>query len=78
MGVSAGRGRSLLRIQWAARGHARGAHHIENAGREAEQQKHDHSPGRNPEPAIQQPTKRRANHDGGDEFGREPKAPRDR
>src|SRR5262249_8004692 len=78
MVVSDGPERSLLAIQWTGRGHARSAHHIENAGCKAEQQKHDHSPGRNSEPAIHNPTERRADQDAGDEFGREPKAPRDR
>src|SRR5260370_6850429 len=78
MAISDGGWSSLLRIEWAAGGAARSAHHIENAGREAEQQKHNHSPGRNSEPAIQHPTERRANHDAGDEFGREPKAARHR
>ena len=58
--------------------HARRAHHVEHAGGEAEQQKHDHPPRRESEPAIEQPADDRADQDAGDQFGREPEAAGDR
>src|SRR5262245_32796982 len=69
---------SLLRVQRTAGNHARSPHHVENAGREAEEEKHDHSPGRDSEYPIEHPTERRTDHNAGDEFGREPKTSRDR
>jgi hypothetical protein len=64
---------SSFRIQWAIRNDPRSPHHVENAGGEAEEQKHDHSPGRDSQQTVEHPTERRANHNSGDEFGRKPK-----
>src|SRR5437773_415542 len=69
---------SSFRIQWAARNHSRSPHHIENAGREAEKQKHDHPPGCDSQQAIEHPTEGRTDQNGGDEFGREAKTSGDR
>ena len=41
-------------------GNTGGAHHVEDAGGEAEQEKHDHPPRRNAEPAIERPADERA------------------
>src|SRR5712691_615021 len=58
-GASLGeRPNSLLRtgrVQCVARYDPCRAHHVENPGSEAEEQKHYHSPRRNSEPAIKQP-----------------------
>jgi hypothetical protein len=69
---------SSFRIQWAARNHSRSPHHVENASREAEKQKHDHSPGCDSQQAIEHPTEGRTDQNGGDEFGREAKTSGDR
>src|SRR5262249_57952611 len=57
--------------------HRRG-HHVENSGCEAEEQKHDHPPRRDSEPAIEKPADGRTNHNPGHELGREPKTAGDR
>src|SRR2546430_13330761 len=69
---------SSFRIQGAARNRHRGTHQVENAGREAEKQKHDHSPGCDSQQAIEHPTEGRADQNRGDEFGREAKTSGDR
>ena len=66
------------RVQRLGWNHARCPHHVENTRGEAEQQKHNHSPRRDSEPAIDQPADRRTDQDPGHELGREPKATRDR
>src|SRR5215831_3562137 len=53
--------------------HTRCPHHVENPRGEAEQQKHDHSPRRNPQPAIEQPADGRTDEHAGNELGRKPK-----
>src|SRR5262249_44862649 len=58
--------------------YSRRAHHVENPGREAEEQKYDHPPRRNSEPAIEKPADCRTDHNPGHELGREPKTPGDR
>ena len=45
------------RLQCLGWNHARRPHHVENAGGKAEQQKHDHPPRRDSEPAIEQPSR---------------------
>src|SRR2546427_9351889 len=72
---------SLLRtgrVQCVARYDSCRAHHVENPGSEAEEQKHDHAPRRSSEPAIKQPADGRTDHNPGDELGREPKTACDR
>src|SRR5262249_34048180 len=48
-------------------------HHVENPRGEAEQQKHDHSPRRDPKPAIEQPADGRTDDHAGNELGRKAK-----
>ena len=55
-------------------GNSRRAHHVEDAGGKAEQQKHDHPPRRDSEPAVERPADERADQDAGDQFGGEPEA----
>ena len=55
-------------------GNTRGAHHVEDAGGEAEQEKHDHPPRRDSEPLVERPADERADQDTGDQFGGEPEA----
>src|SRR5215471_6196648 len=62
---------SIVPALSGARG-SRRAHHVEHAGREAEQCEHEHSPRQNPEPAIDQPAETRTDQDACDELGREP------
>src|SRR5262249_43122841 len=81
LAASRGRPNSLLRpgrIQCVARYDSRRAHHVENPGCEAEEQKHDHPPRRNSEPAIKQPADGRTDHNRGHELGRESKTAGDR
>ena len=59
----------IRRIQRVGPDHARRPHHVENTRGEPEQQKHDHSPRRNPEPPVEQPADAGADQDAGDELG---------
>src|SRR5262249_47041500 len=65
---------SIRRARPVGRNHARRPHHVENTRDEAEQQKYDHSPRRNSEPTVEQPTERRTDQSPGDELAGEPKA----
>src|SRR5688572_14788747 len=58
--------------------HASRPHHVENTRGEPEQQKHDHSPRRNPEPPVEQPADAGAKQDSSHELGRQPEAAGDR
>src|SRR5205823_11654293 len=49
-------------------------HHVENARREAEQQKYDQPPQRDPKPSIEHPADGCPEQHPRDELGREPKA----
>src|SRR5262249_48899792 len=51
-------------------------HHIQDAGRKAEQQKHDHSPRRDPKYAVERPADGGANQDPGHKFAGKPKPAR--
>ena len=53
-------------------GGARGAHHVEHACREAEEQEHDQAPRRDVEPAVEQPAHQGPDQHAADELGREP------
>src|SRR5262249_23066074 len=55
---------------------AGGAHHIDNTGREAEQQKYNKPPWRDAKPAVEHPTERGAKQHTADQIGRESKPPR--
>jgi hypothetical protein len=45
------------------------AHHIEDACGKTEQQKHNHPPGRNPKPAVEEPTQTGANQNASHQLG---------
>src|ERR1051326_9590411 len=55
-------------------GNAGGPHHVDHACGEAEQQKHDHPPRRDVEPAIERPTNEGTDRDAADQFGGKPEA----
>src|SRR5215831_12814746 len=62
------------RAQCVVRDHTRRPHHVENPRGEAEQQKHDHSPRRNPKPAVEQPADGRTDDHASNELGRKAEA----
>src|SRR6185295_676637 len=55
-------------------GDARGAHHVDDAGGKAEQEKHDHPPWRDSEPTVERPADERADQDTGNKLGGEAEA----
>ena len=55
-------------------GNTRSAHHVDDAGGKAEQEKHDHPPRRDSEPLVERPADERADQDTGDQFGGEAEA----
>src|SRR5437763_7824943 len=61
-------------IERGAGDEARGAHHVEHARGQAEQQEYDQPPGREAEPAVEQPADAGTDHDACNEFAGEPKA----
>src|ERR1700742_407366 len=67
---------SRLFITLVARNDTRGAHHVEHAGGEAEQQKYNEPPRREPEPAVDQPAEAGADQHACNKFVRKPEAPR--
>src|SRR6516162_675983 len=54
---------------------SRGAHHIEHARDEAEQQKYNEPPGRDTKQPVDQPTEAGTDQHTANEFAREPEAP---
>src|SRR5436190_10843064 len=55
-------------------GNAGSAHHVDDAGSEAEQEKHDHAPRRDSEPLVERPADERADQHTGNQFGGEAEA----
>ena len=55
-------------------GNTGGAHHVDDAGGKAEQEKHDHPPRRDSEPLVERPADERTDQDTGDQFGGEAEA----
>ena len=55
-------------------GNSRGAHHVDDTGGEAEQEKHDHPPRRDAKPTVERPTDERANRHRADQFAGEAEA----
>src|SRR5204863_1546667 len=62
---------SLLWLLSRSAGNTRSAHHVDDAGGKAEQEKHDHPPRRDSEPLVERPADERADQDTGDQFGGE-------
>src|SRR5262249_32529477 len=65
---------SMLRAGARTAGEAGGAHHVHHAHAEAQQQEHDHAPGRDMEPAVDQPAHQGPDEHASHELGRKPKA----
>ena len=61
-------------VKRGARNEPRGAHHIEHARGKAEQEEYNEPPGRDAEPAIDEPADAGTDHDARNEFAREPEA----
>ena len=61
-------------IERGAGDNSRGAHHIEHARGKAEQEKYDEPPGRDAEPAVDQPAEAGTDQHACNEFAGEPKA----
>ena len=55
-------------------GNTRGAHHVDDAGGKAEQEKYDHPPWRDSEPTVERPADERADQDTGHKFRGETEA----
>src|SRR5579863_71907 len=62
-------------VKRGARNEPRGAHHIEHARGKAEQEEYNQPPGRDAEPAVDEPADAGADHNARNEFAREPEAP---
>jgi hypothetical protein len=61
-------------VKRGARDEPRGTHDVEHARGKAEQEKNDEPPGRDAEPAIDEPANAGPDHDACNEFAGEPKA----
>ena len=61
-------------VKRGARNEPRGSHYIEHARGKAEQEKYNEPPGRDAEPAVDEPADAGTDHDARNEFAREPEA----